>query len=101
MFFVSMPKVRKKISSAAFLDEFGIRSTGPSSDLSRSSFEDVLARVQEQGGISISAHITVENGLFDVLSGTIPNQSMAQQGSYGHPDPGSSGEPAKALSARR
>ena len=52
-----------------FLGEFGIRRTEPSSDLSRESFEQVLGKVREQGGITIAAHVTHDKGLFDVLSG--------------------------------
>ena len=52
-----------------FLGEFGIRSTEPSSDLSRSSFEEVLEKVREQDGITIAAHVTSSKGLFQVLDG--------------------------------
>ena len=47
----------------------GIRRTEPSSDLSRESFEHVLGKVREQGGITIAAHVTNDKGLFEVLSG--------------------------------
>ena len=46
-----------------------ILSTEPSSDLSSNSFEQVLRKVREQGGITIAAHITGDKGLFKVLSG--------------------------------
>ena len=52
-----------------FLGEFGILKTTPSSDLSDKSFEDVLAKVRQQEGIAIAAHVTNDDGLFNVLSG--------------------------------
>ena len=52
-----------------FLGEFGILKTTSSSDLSDKSFDEVLAKVQQQGGITIAAHVTNDNGLFRVLSG--------------------------------
>ena len=52
-----------------FLGEFGIRRPGPSIDLSSDSFEDILMKVREQGGITIAAHVTGKKGLFDVLEG--------------------------------
>ena len=52
-----------------FLGEFGIRHTTPSSDPCDLSFADVLAKVKDQGGITIAAHVTQENGLLEVLRG--------------------------------
>ena len=52
-----------------FLGEFGIREVRPSSKLSNNSFQEILARVPQQGGIAIAAHVTNENGLLRVLSG--------------------------------
>ena len=52
-----------------FLGEFGIRSPEPSSDLSSESFEEVLRKVREQGGITVAAHVTGDKGLFEVLDG--------------------------------
>ena len=52
-----------------FLGEFGIRSPEPSSDLSSESFEQVLQKVREQGGITVAAHVTGDKGLLDVLDG--------------------------------
>ena len=52
-----------------FLGEFGIRSPEPSSDLSSESFEQVLQKVREQGGITVAAHITGDRGLLEVLDG--------------------------------
>ena len=52
-----------------FLGEFGITRTDPSSDPSSKTCVEILAKVQTQGGISIAAHVTTDNGLFRVLSG--------------------------------
>ena len=52
-----------------FLGEFGLRSPEPSSDLSNESFEQVLQKVREQGGITVAAHVSGEKGLFEVLDG--------------------------------
>ena len=52
-----------------FLGEFGIRSTGPSSDLADRSFVEILQKVPEQGGVTVAAHATNDGGLFRVLKG--------------------------------
>ena len=52
-----------------FLGELGIRSPEPSTDLSSESFEQVLQKVREQGGITVAAHVTGDKGLFEVLEG--------------------------------
>lgn len=52
-----------------FLGEFGIRGTCSSSDLSSMDFVAVLAKVRDQGGVTIAAHGSNSNGLFTVLSG--------------------------------
>jgi hypothetical protein len=52
-----------------FLGEFGITNTSPSSDLSRMSFCRILEKVRDQGGVTVAAHVTNENGLLKVLSG--------------------------------
>ena len=52
-----------------FLGELGIRGTEPSSDLSDKSFVEILGKVHHQGGVSIAAHTTTNNGLFRVLEG--------------------------------
>jgi hypothetical protein len=52
-----------------FLGEFGITSTGPSSDLSNKTFVQILAKVRGQGGVAVAAHATNDKGLFKVLSG--------------------------------
>ncbi len=52
-----------------FLGELGIRNPGSSSDLCAMTFVNLLAKVKDQGGVTIAAHATNENGLFTVLSG--------------------------------
>lgn len=52
-----------------FLGEFGVRNTEPSADLSSLPFEAILAKVREQGGVTIAAHATTSGGLFNVLKG--------------------------------
>ena len=52
-----------------FLGEFGIRDTSPSSDLCDKAFADILPKVREQGGITIAAHATNENGVLKELEG--------------------------------
>ena len=52
-----------------FLGEFGVRATTTSSLPCKSSFSDLLARVFDQGGIPIAAHVTNNGGLFEVLDG--------------------------------
>ena len=52
-----------------FLGEFGITKTWASADLSSKSFVDILRQVKHQGGVSIAAHVTNDNGLFEVLKG--------------------------------
>lgn len=51
------------------LGEFGIREPKPSSTLSSRPFGQILEIVQEQGGVTIAAHITQAKGLFEVLKG--------------------------------
>jgi hypothetical protein len=52
-----------------FLGEFGIRNPGASSDPCSMAFVDLLAKVKDQGGVTIAAHATNHRGLFTVLSG--------------------------------
>ena len=52
-----------------FLGEFGIHKVGSSPDLSNESFVGVLARVRDQGGISLAAHATHDKGLLKTLTG--------------------------------
>lgn len=52
-----------------YLGELGIRDTDPSSKLSNKTFTDVLRFVNEQGGVTIAAHITQDSGLLHVLHG--------------------------------
>ena len=63
-----------------FLGEFGIRSPEPSSDLSSESFEQVLQKVREQGGITVAAHITGDKGLFEVLDGKARIRAWRNEG---------------------
>ena len=51
------------------LGEFGVRATQTSSDVCDKPFSDLLACVRDQGGISIAAHVTNKNGLFQALHG--------------------------------
>ena len=51
------------------LGEFGVRATKTSSGVCDKSFSDLLACVRDQGGISIAAHVTNKNGLFQALHG--------------------------------
>lgn len=52
-----------------FLGDFGIHRVGSSSDLSNESFVGVLARIRDQGGISVAAHATYDKGLLNTLTG--------------------------------
>jgi hypothetical protein len=52
-----------------FLGEFGIRDTNPSSDPASMTFVDLLAKVREQGGVTVAAHVTGDKGLFQILNG--------------------------------
>jgi DNA repair ATPase RecN len=52
-----------------FLGVFGVTNTNPSSDLSTTSFAEILRCVREQGGVTIAAHVATDKGLFKVLSG--------------------------------
>lgn len=53
-----------------YLGDLGIHNTTPSADLSDKPLEEVLEKIQEQGGISIAAHVTSTNkGLLKVLYG--------------------------------
>jgi PHP family Zn ribbon phosphoesterase len=53
-----------------FLGEFGITKTTPSSDLANLSFVEVLRKVREQGGVTVAAHVTSDQGgMLKVLKG--------------------------------
>jgi hypothetical protein len=54
---------------ARYLGAFGITVTKPSAKLADKTFVDVLAKVREQGGVAIAAHVTGEKGLLMTLSG--------------------------------
>ena len=72
-----------------FLGEFGIRSMEPSSSLCEKSFSELLARVRDQGGMSIAAHVTNDNGLFRVLQGQPRIQAWQDKNLYAIQIPGS------------
>jgi len=52
-----------------YLGEFGIRETAPSSDLADKTFVEILAKVRQQRGLTIAAHVTNDGGLFQTLDG--------------------------------
>ena len=52
-----------------YLGEFGIRDLDPSTQLANKSIAEILSCVREQGGVTIAAHVTHENGLLSVLRG--------------------------------
>jgi len=52
-----------------YLGEFGIRDVDPSTKLSNKSIAEILSCVREQGGVTIAAHVTQDNGLLTVLHG--------------------------------
>ena len=53
-----------------YLGAFGITNTNPSSDLSSMALVDILVTVREQGGVTVAAHATSDQGgLLKVLKG--------------------------------
>ena len=52
-----------------FLGQLGVLDTTGSSDPCDASFSEVLAQVADQGGVTIAAHVTQDNGLLKVLQG--------------------------------
>ncbi len=52
-----------------YLGEFGVHDTNPNTGLADRTFSDILATVQDQGGIVIAAHATGDKGLFKALKG--------------------------------
>ena len=53
-----------------FLGAFGITNPSPSSDLSSMYVEDIFAKVREQGGVTVAAHVTSDQGgMLRVLKG--------------------------------
>ena len=52
-----------------FLGEFGVRTTTTTSAPCERTFSDILARVRDQRGMTIAAHVTLEKGLFKQLKG--------------------------------
>ena len=63
------PPATEEETLGRFLGELGIRETTASSNLASHPFGGVLAKVQQQGGIGIAAHVNSNKGLFTVLSG--------------------------------
>ena len=51
------------------LGEFGVRATTTSSEVCGKPFSDLLACVRDQRGMSVAAHVTNRNGLFQALHG--------------------------------
>jgi hypothetical protein len=49
-----------------YLGQFGITTTGPSSDLSKQNFTNILRLVREGRGVTIAAHVTNDHGLLHV-----------------------------------
>ena len=68
MFCASMPRHRRQ-PPRALPRGFGITDTEPSAKLADKAFVDILAKVREQGGVAIAAHVTNDNGLLKVLTG--------------------------------
>ena len=53
-----------------YLGEFGITNPNPSSDQSPMALEDILEKVREQGGVTVAAHATSDQGgMLKVLQG--------------------------------
>ena len=53
-----------------YLGAFGITDPNPSSDLSPMALAEILAKVREQGGVTIAAHVTSDQGgMLKVLKG--------------------------------
>ena len=72
-----------------FLGAFGVHATEPSSSLCDKSISELLARVRDQGGIPIAAHVTNANGLFRVLRGQSRIQVWKDENLYAIQIPGS------------
>ena len=74
------------------LGEFGVRATKTSSDVCDKPFSDLLACVRDQGGISIAAHVTNKNGLFQALHGQARIRAWKDANLYAIQIPGSVGD---------
>ncbi len=74
------PKDTDDTRLGRFLGAFDITNTTPSSDLANKSFVEILGRVREQGGVAVAAHVTSNNGLFEVLSGKAAIQAWQAEG---------------------
>lgn len=63
------PPAVDQVSLERYLGEFKIRDLDPSSALTPFSFVQILDCVHKQGGVTIAAHVTHENGLLKTLHG--------------------------------
>ena len=54
---------------ARYLGGFGITDTEPSARLADMAFVDILAKVRDQRGVAIAAHVTSNSGLLKILTG--------------------------------
>ncbi len=72
-----------------YLGEFGVRTTTTSSEDCNKPFADLLACVRDQGGISIAAHVTNNNGLFRALHGQARIRAWKDDNLYAIQIPGS------------
>jgi DNA repair ATPase RecN len=75
-----------------YLGEFGIRSTATSSEPSSRPFSEILRSVRAQGGITIAAHATTDNGLFRVLDGKPRIRAWKDENLYAIQIPGPIGD---------
>lgn len=69
---------------ARYLGGFGITDTKPSAKLADNAFVDILAKVREQGGVAIAAHVTHDNGLLEIPTGQARMQAW-QSGDLSRP----------------
>ena len=72
-----------------YLGGFGITDTEPSTKLADKPFVDILAKVREQGGVAIAAHVTNDSGLLRVLTGQPRVQAWRSGGLLAIQIPGS------------
>ena len=74
---------------ARYLGGFGITDTKPSAKFSDKAFVDILAKVREQGGVAIAAHVTNDKGLLKVLTGQARIQAWQSENLLAIQIPGS------------
>ena len=64
------PPDAKQDQLGRYLGAFGITNTAPSTDLSSMPLVDIFAKVREQGGVTVAAHVTSDRGgMLEVLRG--------------------------------